>query len=246
MISIFLHLFFFLDAYWPFIFSFFLYFFSITFRRPWHAVLDGVDWMQNSTRILRLPFGTGSESFSKIKLKIDLQLRHQDKRQSSSTALVGSPSPTFIAQVVPDRSTVGHKVSLFPLKLAAGAHPLALQLDIPTTIAAIPVPAPALAMLLNKLLRVAIGQALPFKIHATRTDCSNTTMAAEMTTPSEHALEHSVPFLVAVDDVFKAQHSILIGDFLRKAHQGLPLWHPSVINRDIWFISDPRYRYTVR
>lgn len=210
-------------------------------------MLDGVDWMQNSTRILRLPFGTGPESFSKIKLEINLPLPHQLKGQSSKTAPIGPP-PTFIAQIVPDRSKIEHKVSLFPLKLAAGAHPLALQLDTATATAttAFSVPSPTARLLLNKLLQVAIGQALPFRIHATRTQCPITTISTERTTePSEEALEHSVPLLAAVGDD-NAQHSILIGDTVRKAYQGLSLWHPSVINRDIWFISDPRCSYTVR
>ncbi|KAG7675103.1 hypothetical protein KSW81_002606 [Nannochloris sp. 'desiccata'] len=190
-----------------------------TSKRPWHAVLDGVDWMRNSTQILRLPFGTDSESFSKIKLEINLLLPHQSKEKSSIVASIGPP-PTFIAQVMPERTTLGHRVSFSPLKLAAGKHPLALQLD--TTTTAFSSPASASRMLLNKLLRVAIGQALPCRIHATRAHCPNTTIPRETAKPSEQALEHSVPLLVAVAvDDDKAQHSILIGDVLRKAHQGL-------------------------
>jgi hypothetical protein len=231
---------------------FFLSFFALlvlyfcSSRRPWHEILTGVDWMQNSTRILRLPFGTDPQSFSKIKLEINSRSQQQNKEQRSPTA-PNPPLPTFIAQMVPE-TVQKSSSSSFPLHLEAGKHPLAKQIDV--TMAVFFPPAfrnsPAVAAIVEKLIRIVIGQALPFRIQATRGQCPNIPTTATEQASEGQAPEHSVSLLIAVNDKTKASNSTFIGDSIRNANLGLSLWHPSVINRSIWFISDPRCSYTVR
>ncbi len=206
-------------------------------------ILNGVDWMKNSTRILRLPFGTDTESFSKIKLELNKTPKEQQQSATTGTSISGPP-PTFIAQIVPDSAKI-ESVHIRPFHsfyLAAGKHPLALQLATTTHAAT------AAGTLVDQLSKVIIGHALPVRIKSAQTICSNVELATETAeqASSQHAPEHSVALLVAVEKTSTEENVVVVGDLVRKAHLGLSLWHPSVLNRDVWLISDPRCSYTLR
>jgi hypothetical protein len=196
--------------------------------------------MKNTTRILRLPFGTDSDSFNKIKLEINYL---------PSTF---SPPPTFIAQILPSPAESTHIKPFSSVQIAAGKHPIALRLETAFSFSHTPAAAAAGEQVLHKLMQLVIGAAPPCRLQATSSTCQELSSSSSSSSKyNTKAPQHSVPLLLAVDNQASAHGNgdgggLYIGDSIRRAHRGLSLWHPSVLNRDIWFISDPRCSYTVR
>ena len=190
-------------------------------RRPWYSIVAGVDWRENSTRVLQLPFGTQSNLFSEIKLEVRNMESSSDDFRSRTRPL------TFLAHVIDVKnsqqsSPIPSSPSHESLYLKAG-HSAVLELATRTSEAS--------GGVLPMVRRLLVGKEPFFRISA----------VAYGECKSRDVPQHGA-VLVAIngDDVRQ------LGDTVRKGSVGMQLWHPAVAQRRIILFSDPRCAYTLR
>lgn len=177
--------------------------------------MAGVDWMTNATRVLRVPLGA-PDAFSSVQVEIE-----------GGAGGPGAPPPTLLAQVVP---SPGLDVITLPA-IMSGATAPSLRPGHPIVMEVRAVPpwrpggaAAAVAALL-------VGPALPLRVF----------VASISSCASSEVSEHAPVFLAAEPH----SGSVTTGDAVRRAAEGLPLWHPAVLGRYILLVSDPRCGYTL-
>jgi hypothetical protein len=178
--------------------------------------------MANATRILRVPLGTGPDTFRSAQVEV-----------RGGAVGPGAPPPTVLAQNVPaegpspgiDRVTLPAILSGAAAPRLSPGHPIVVEVK------AAPLwrsggTAAALATLL-------VGTALPLRV----------SVASSSACGSPEVPEHTPVFLAA--DPPSSVGGVVTGDAVRRAAEGLPLWHPAVLGRNILLVSDPRCDYTL-
>lgn len=178
--------------------------------------------MANATDILRIPLGTGPDVYNSVQVEV-----------GGAAVAHGAPPPTLLAQIVPDQgSSLEFDVITLPaifsdasLPRLAPGHPAVMELRAATGWH----PGSAAADLATLL----VGPALPLRISV-----ASSSACGSLETPG-----HAPIFLAA--EPLSAEGSTVTGDAVRRAAEGLPLWHPAVLGRQILLVSDPRCDYTL-